>query len=119
VQSATDNVPTVVEEFAMPDNSPTPTVAVDAGNDDSPHKASHTSVGVSGSDFPPGSAVNIKINPGNLRGTADVRADGKFDWSGSVRPQLACHTPVTATVHGSDGIMVTGEDDVFCPGDAS
>jgi hypothetical protein len=81
-------------------------------------KTSHTSIGVSGSDFPPGSAVNIKIEPGNLRGTADVRADGKFDWSGSVRPQLACETHVTATVHGSDGLKVTGEDDVFCPSDA-
>ena len=102
----------------MPDNTPTPTVAVDAGNDVPPKKPKYTSIGVSGSDFPPGSAVNIKVDPGNLRGTADVRADGKFDWSGSVRPQLACHTPVTATVHGSDGITVTGQDDVFCPGDA-
>ena len=102
----------------MPDKSPMPTVAVDAGNDVAPKKPRYTSVGVSGSDFPPGSAVNIKIDPGNLRGTADVRADGKFDWSGSVRPQLACETHVTATVHGSDGIKVTGEDDVFWPGNA-
>jgi hypothetical protein len=107
-----------VEEFAMPDKSPMPTVAVDAGNDVAPKKPRYSSVGVSGSDFPPGSAVNIKIDPGNLRGTADVRADGKFDWSGSVRPQLACETHVTATVHGSDGIKVTGEDDVFWPGNA-
>ena len=102
----------------MPNKSPRPTVEVDAANDLTSKKADRTDIGVSGSDFPPGSAVNIKIDPGNLRGTADVRADGKFDWSGSVRPQLACHTPVTATVHGSDGLMVTGEDDVFCPGDA-
>ena len=100
----------------MPDKPPMPTVAVDAGSRS--QKTSHTSIGVSGSDFPPGSAVNIKIEPGNLRGTADVRADGKFDWSGSVRPQLACETHVTATVHGSDGLKVTGEDDVFCPSDA-
>jgi hypothetical protein len=69
--------------------------------------------------FPPGTAVNIQIDPAGLRGTADVRADGNFDWNVTVRPQLNCGAPVVATVHGSDGLMVTGEDDVFCGGDPS
>jgi hypothetical protein len=117
-------VPIVVEEFAMPDKPPVPpvpvpSVAVSAGNDVAPHKPQYTAIGVYGSNFPPGSAVNIQIDPAGLRGTADVRADGNFDWNGTVRPQLGCGSPVVATVHGSDGIMVTGEDDVFCPGDAA
>lgn len=96
-----------------------PDIVVDAGNEDAPaSRPKHTSIGVSGSDFPPGSAVNIKIDPGNHRGTADVRPDGRFDFVVSVRPQLKCRTVVTATVHGSDGIVVEGKDSVFCPGDA-
>jgi hypothetical protein len=96
-----------------------PDIVVDAGNEDAPaSRPKHTSIGVSGSDFPPGSAVNIKIDPGNHRGTADVRPDGRFDFAVSVRPQLKCRTVVTATVHGSDGIVVEGKDSVFCPGDA-
>jgi hypothetical protein len=99
---------------------PAPTVSVNAGNDGAPHKTNKfTAIGVYGSNFPPGSAVNIQIDPAGLRGTADVRADGNFDWNATVRPQLGCGSPVVATVHGSDGLLVTGEDDVFCPGDAA
>jgi|SRR6185437_4965328 hypothetical protein len=95
-----------------------PKVTVDAGNDSGGRPPRPTSIGVSGEDFPPGSAVNIKVDPGNLRGTAQVRADGRFDWSGDVRPQLKCETSVSAVVHGADGIEVEGQDNVFCPGDA-
>jgi hypothetical protein len=114
-----------VEEFAMPDNTPTPTptpaptptVSVNAGNDGAPH-ANSTSIGVFGSNFPPGSKVKIQIDPAGRHGTADVSADGIFGWNDTIRPQLGCGSPVVATVHGSDGLMVTGEADVFCPGDA-
>jgi hypothetical protein len=120
-----------VEEFAMPDKppvptptptptpAPTPTVSVNAGNDAAPHGGNFTSIGVFGSNFPPGSTVKIQIDPAGRHGTADVSADGIFGWNDSVRPQLGCGSPVVATVTGSDGLMVTGEADVFCPGDAS
>lgn len=94
-----------------------PTLVVDAGNDGPPSlRATHVSV--TGSDFPPGTNVNIKVSSGPtrpLRGTADVRADGGFDWSASIRPKLACNAAVTAVVHGSDGIEVTQSTEVFCP----
>jgi hypothetical protein len=94
-----------------------PTVSVNAGNDASPKKPKFTSIAVYGSDFPPGISVKIQIDPCKLHGTATVGADGTFDWYGGARPQLGCQSPVVATVTGSGGLMVTGEDDVFCPGD--
>jgi len=94
-----------------------PTLVVDAGNDTPGGPNRPTSIGVSGSDFPPGSAVNIKVSAGShtLRGTADVRPDGSFDFSASVRPKLGCNSAVIAVVHGSDGIEVEGRTEVFCP----
>jgi hypothetical protein len=93
-----------------------PTLEVNAGNDGPPsHRA--TDVTVAGSDFPPGTAVNIKVSAGAarpLRGTANVRADGSFDWSASYRPKLSCNTAVGAVVHGSDGLQVTASTEVFC-----
>jgi hypothetical protein len=97
-----------------------PTVSVDAGNDDvQPDGEPHTSVGVSGAEFPSGSTVRIEVDPGNHRGTADVDEDGKFEFVIDIRPQLRCHSRVNATVHGDDGLVVRGGDEVFCPGDAS
>jgi hypothetical protein len=99
----------VVEESTMP------TVGIDAGND-TPGPNRPTSIGVFGSDFPPGTAVNIKVDAGKvLRGTANVRADGSFDWSATVRPKLACNSSVSVVVHGSDGVEVSAQTDVFCP----
>jgi hypothetical protein len=108
-----------VEEFAMVDTPPLPTVGVNAGNDVSHKKPSYTAVAVYGSNFTPGSTIKLDVDPGNLHATLDVGADGTFDWYGGVRPQLACGAAVTATVTGSGGLRVTGEDDVFCPGDPS
>ena len=95
---------------------PKPTVTLDAGNDErGPNPP--TLIGVSGSDFPPGSAVNISVSAGSRRlgGPANVRADGSFDWSATIRPKLGCDTHVDAVVHGADGIEVTAEAKVFCP----
>ena len=92
--------------------SATPSVFVDAGNDTPGRKS--TSVSVGGSNFPPGSALNIKLNHG-ARGAVMVGPDGSFEWGISIRPPLGCGAPVVATVHGSDGIELTGESDVFCP----
>lgn len=89
-----------------------PTVSVDAGNDGPPSLRA-TVIGVSGVDFPPGSAVNIAAE--GRRGTAQVGPDGAFDWNTLVRPKLACNAAVVAVVHGADGVRVTGETEVFCP----
>ena len=94
-------------------NSAAPAVFVNAGND-SPRPIKSTGVSVLGSNFPPGSAVNIKLSQG-ARGAVMVRPDGSFQWDVDIRPPLGCNAPVVATVHGSDGIEVTGEGDVFCP----
>src|SRR5262245_14349695 len=93
------------------------TIEIDAGNDGPPSRRA-TDVFVAGSDFPPGSAVNIKVSAGPtrpLRGTANVRADGSFDFGASFRPKLACNAGVAVVVHGSDGIHVTASTEVFCP----
>ena len=90
-----------------------PTVTVDAGNDVVLPTGRVTGISVFGSDFPPGSVVNIKA--AGRRGTASVEADGHFEWSFTVRPPLACGRTVQAVVHGSDGITVEGQGDVFCP----
>jgi|KBSSwiStaDraftv2_1062776.scaffolds.fasta_scaffold1053042_2 hypothetical protein len=95
----------------------TPALEISAGNDGPPSRRA-TDVFVAGSDFPAGTAVNIKISAGGarpLRGTANVRADGSFDWSASVRPKLSCNAAVGAIVHGSDGLQVTASTEVFCP----
>jgi hypothetical protein len=90
-----------------------PTVNVNAGNDGPPSKPRATGISVLGSNFPPGTVVNIKA--AGRQGTARVEADGQFDWSFNVRPPLSCGSTVDAVVHGSDGIKVEGNGDVFCP----
>ena len=90
-----------------------PTVNVNAGNDGPRSRPPATDISVLGSDFPPGTVVNIKA--AGRRGTARVEADGHFDWGVSVRPPLGCGSTVQAVVHGSDGIVVEGQGDVFCP----
>lgn|SRR5262249_32579495 len=92
-----------------------PTIEVSAANDLPPHSRI-TAIEVSGSNFPPGTAVNIRVDGGAkpLRGTAHVRADGDFEWQVIARPQRACNASVTATVHGSDGIRVEASTEVFC-----
>jgi hypothetical protein len=91
----------------------TPTVSVNAGNDGPPSKPRSTGISVLGSNFPPGTVVNIKA--AGRRGTARVEADGQFDWDFSVRPPLSCGSTVVAVVHGSDGLQVEGQGEVFCP----
>lgn len=93
-----------------------PSAFVSAGND-GPHGSNLTAISVFGSDFPPGTAVNIKIANPERQGTALVQADGKFDSNFSVRPPLACHTTVDAEVHGIGGIKVEARSNVICEGD--
>ena len=85
----------------MPDNPLAPTVAVDAGNDASHKKPSYTSIAVSGANFPPGAAVNVRVDPGRLHDTVTVGADGKFEWFGGVRPNrfanISFHAPGTSS----------------------
>jgi hypothetical protein len=102
----------------MPTTKPTtkPTAFVHAGND-GPHGSNSTGISVFGSNFPPGTAVNIKADPPGRQSTALVQADGNFDLNFTVRPQLTCHTTVFAEVQGIDGIKVEARGDVFCPGD--
>ena len=93
-----------------------PTLEVTAGNDGAPSRRA-TEVSVSGSDFPPGTSVNIKVigaGGRSLRGTAAVRADGSFNWDAIYRPKLACNATVNAIVHGSDGFSLTANTEVFC-----
>ena len=95
----------------------TATLDVTAGNDGPPSRRA-TDVSVGGSDFPPGTTVNIKVvgaGGRSLRGTAAVRADGSFDWIAMFRPKLACNATVTAHVHGSDGLHLDANTEVFCP----
>jgi probable HAF family extracellular repeat protein len=93
-----------------------PAVYVNVGNDGPPGRSPRpTLLQVVGSDFPPGTAVNIKVFPGQRRGTAMVAPDGSFDWGITIRPPLGCHTTVLAIVHGADGIEAQGEGTVFCP----
>jgi hypothetical protein len=93
-----------------------PTVFVNVGNDGPPERSPRpTLLQVGGSDFPPGTAVNIKVFPGPRRGTAIVGPEGSFDWGISIRPALGCNTTVIAIVHGADGIEAQGEGTVFCP----
>ena len=94
-------------------DSAAPAVFVNAGND-SPRPVKSTGVSVIGENFPPGSAVNIKLGHG-ARGAVMVGPGGSFQWDIEIRPPLGCNSPVVATVHGADGIVVTGEGDVFCP----
>ena len=101
----------IVEDLTMP--TAMPTVFVNAGNDGPPNKPRTTGISVMGENFPPGIVVNIKA--AGRRGTALVGADGNFDWDFSVRPPLGCGATVQAVVHGSDGLTVEGEGDVFCP----
>jgi hypothetical protein len=96
----------------MPD-SVTPSVFVNAGNDSSVRPATFTGIIVGGTDFLPGTVVNITL--GSRRGTATVGPDGSFEWDVNIRPPLKCAASVSATVHGADGIVVTGEGEVFCP----
>jgi hypothetical protein len=90
-----------------------PTVFVNAGNDGPPSRGPATGISVIGSDFPPGSVVNIRA--AGRHGTASVGADGQFDWDFTVRPALGCGSTVQAVVFGTDGIRVEGEGEVFCP----
>ena len=100
----------------MSTSSLEPTVFVNVGNDGPPEGSKRpTSLEVGGQNFPPGTAVNIKVSAGQRRGTAMVGPDGSFDWSISIRPALGCNTTVQATVHGADGIKAEGEGTVFCP----
>jgi hypothetical protein len=89
-----------------------PTVKVVAGNDEGSDLHQRTGIQVFGSNFPPGTVVNI--NAAERQGTARVNADGRFSWSFTVRPALECFSTVDAVVHGSDGIKVVGQGDVFC-----
>jgi hypothetical protein len=95
-------------------NSVTPSVFVNAGND-SPRPVKYTGITVGGTDFPPGTVVNITLDAGSRRGTATVGPDGSFEWNVSIRPPLKCAQGISATVHGADGIVVTAEGEVFCP----
>ena len=92
----------------------TPSVFVNAGND-SPRPVKNTAIAVGGTDFPPGTVVNIDLDAGSRRGTATVGPDGSFEWDVSIQPPLKCAVGVGATVHGADGIVVTAEGEVFCP----
>jgi hypothetical protein len=93
-----------------------PTVNVNAGNEDPPTtKRPSTGIDVIGSNFPPGTEVNIEVDVRRTRSTALVQADGSFDFSFNVRPPLGCGATVTAVVTGSGGIRVEGAGDVFCP----
>ena len=94
--------------------SVTPSVFVDAGND-TPRPLKYTGISVGGAGFPPGTVVNITLDAGPRRGTATVGPDGSFEWNVNIRPPLSCNRVVGATVHGADGIEVTGEGEVFCP----
>jgi hypothetical protein len=62
----------------------TPSVFVNAGND-SPRPVKNTAIAVGGTDFPPGTVVNIDLDAGSRRGTATVGPDGSFEWDAQVR----------------------------------
>jgi hypothetical protein len=93
------------------DRATEPTIDVDAGNDVPGRR--FTSVGVSGENFPAGTAVNIVAQ--GRRGTAMVQADGTFMWSTTIKPPLGCGADVSVTVHGAEGIALEGSSQVFCP----
>jgi hypothetical protein len=96
-----------------------PTVSVTANNDGPRGAHNSTAIGVIGSNFPPGTEVNIDLGRHRgtaLGGTALVQADGTFGFSPpTIQPPLSCGYTVIAIVTGSDGIRVEGSGDVFCP----
>jgi hypothetical protein len=94
------------------------TVNLDASNE-VPISHRVTLVGVTGEGFTPFSQVNIGVFGTGRRvlghALVEVKADGRFDWGSSVRPQRPCGSTMSVVVHDQDGTEADAVAEVFCP----